>query len=79
MDCLASTLQATALMFAGSNSHTNICELLILNGACVDSLNCYGNSTLHEAVRLGVVDLVKLLIKHKANVNVTNKKGRQVL
>jgi outer membrane protein assembly factor BamB len=44
-------------------------ELLLTRGALVDARSAYGRTALDVAAGKGHLDVVKLLIKHKANVN----------
>jgi ankyrin repeat protein len=75
VDALAAPHQSTALIYACQNDHIEVVKVLLAAGANVNAVNCYGNSGLHEAARLGYVALLKLLIEAGAHVNLANHKG----
>jgi ankyrin repeat protein len=39
------------------------------NSAILDDVNIHGDAPIHSAINLNAVDLVKMLVKHKANLN----------
>lgn len=50
-------------------------KLLIDKGVDVMSIDTVGNTLLHYAAEKGKLDVVKMLINHKADVNATNRLG----
>lgn len=75
IDSVASSSQGTAIIFASANDRLDIVKLLIKYGANVNASNCYGNTSLHEAARLGYVEVIRLLIECGADVKAQNHKG----
>jgi len=64
----------TLLHQASKNSTQACVKLLLDNGAEVDSLDDNGNTPLAWAARRGNLEIVKLLVENKANVNHQNMK-----
>ena len=60
----------TSLMNSCYNNDTRITKLLLEYNANPDLGNKYGDTALHMACRQGYEDIVKLLLEHKANLNI---------
>jgi ankyrin repeat protein len=92
VNSIAATEQATSLILAAQNSHTSVVKKLLSHGAHVDAgkkyhsflvllrpsrfvANGYGNTSIHEASRLGSISVIKCLVSAGASVNVVNHKG----
>ena len=58
---------------------SEIDRILACDNGCINALCDNGNTMLHEAVLKGIDGIVLHLLKHKANVNVRNKKGNSPL
>ncbi len=54
-------------------------ELLIENGAEVNTKDSDGNSLLHLALDYDRIEMVRLLIEHGADVNIQNSEGNRPL
>jgi ankyrin repeat protein len=67
------------LSWAALLGQTEIAELLIRNGADVNSRNRDGGTALHGAAFLGHADTAALLVRKGADVNATNDKGETSL
>ena len=74
VDAVSITTKSTALIFACQNDHVEVAKVLIGAGADINTSNCYGNTPLHEAVRLGFVELCGFLIRSGPNSNFKNPK-----
>ena len=60
----------TPLTLAARHKHDNVIHALLSDSQClVDAKGQDGYTALHYSCRYGHVDIVKILIKHKANVN----------
>ena len=60
----------TPLILATRRGHDNIVHTLLSDSQClVDAEDQYGYTALHYSCRYGHVDIVRALVKHKANVN----------
>ena len=58
------------LTLAVSHKHGNVVHVLLSDSQClVDAKGRYGYTALHYSCIYGHVDIVKTLVKHKANVN----------
>jgi len=71
----------TPLVAALANEHSKVAELLIRHGAGT-SVNVRGNENripLHSAAYYGKIDVVRLLLKHNADVNSQDDMGRTAL
>lgn len=79
VDSIASTPQATPLIYSVQNNHLPITELLINAGANINISNGYGNSALHTCCRKGFFDISCLLISHGADCTLKNHKGSTAL
>lgn len=80
-DFNAKTLQGwTALSLAAEEGHIKCCmNLLDMSGIEKDSKNRRGHTALHIAARKDRVDVVRLLIKEGAGLNVSDNDGRTAL
>ena len=58
---------------------TQVMRVLLENGAGVDRVNYQGTGALHNAVRSNNPKMVKVLLEHKANVNLRNGFGKTPL
>ena len=66
----------TPLMLAAINNHDNVVHALLPYSQCLmDAKGRYGYTALHYACKYGYVDIVRTLVKHKANVNATTDSG----
>ena len=60
----------TPLMLAAINKHDNVVHVLLSDSQClVDAKGQDGYTALHYSCIYGHVDIVRTLVKHKANVN----------
>ena len=67
---------ATPLTLAAINRHDNVVHALLSDYQClVDAKGQGGYTALHYSCRDGHVDIVKILVKHKANVNARTDSG----
>ena len=57
---------------ATSKKHTKMVDLLLTHGAPVNSTDSNGFTALHIAAYRGYTEIVKLLLKHKTQVDLTN-------
>ncbi|MDA0938967.1 MAG: ankyrin repeat domain-containing protein [Proteobacteria bacterium] len=69
----------TALMFAASEGHKDIVELLIKKGANLNEQDNYGKTALMKAASEGHEDIVDLLIKGDAALDEKDNYGRTAL
>lgn len=58
---------------------STVADFLIQNGLDVNATDVYGQTPLHYAAENGLLDVVKLLIAHKARVDVQDKAGKTAL
>jgi ankyrin repeat protein len=58
------------------NGYAPVAEVLLKNGADVNTIDRNGMTPLHHAVRRGHVDVVRILIKHRANMLIVSTNGR---
>lgn len=58
----------TALHFAVTSNDLKIFELLLLEGANIEAITEKGNTLLHMAAAHGNIEIVQLLLKHKAKI-----------
>ena len=66
----------TPLMLAAINKHDNVVHALLSDSQCpVDAKGHDGYTALHYSCRYGHVDIVRTLVKHKANVNARTDRG----
>ena len=63
----------TSLMNCSFNNDIKTTKLLLQYNADPDLTNKYGDTALHMACREGYVEIVKLLLEHKANSYIENK------
>jgi ankyrin repeat protein len=61
----------TPLLLACSSGMTGTARILLAKGAKVDARDQFGLTPLHHAARVQNVDLVRLLLEHKADVDAT--------
>ncbi|WP_020537731.1 ankyrin repeat domain-containing protein [Lewinella cohaerens] len=54
-------------------------DKLLQSGDFADSRDGFGNGLIHRAASLGQVDLLELLLKHGANLNLLNRVGQSAL
>ena len=66
----------TPLTLAARNKHENVLHALLNDSQClVDAKGRDGYTALQYSCRYGHVDIVKILLKHKANVNARTDSG----
>lgn len=70
---------STALNLAVEGQHRDVVSLLLQKGASQDSQNYGGWTPLMHACNLGDIPCVTLLLDHRANLNLSNKKGHTAL
>jgi len=75
VDSKVGTTQSTSIIIAAEVNNIKSIEKLLKCGASINAVNGYGNSALHVASKNGYNDVVTLLLKNNANVNLQNKKG----
>ncbi|KAK3104921.1 hypothetical protein FSP39_013227 [Pinctada imbricata] len=59
----------TPLLMAALNNHTNVCEVLVENGADVNISNHNGYTPIHVASRNGNAKLVNMFLQKGANID----------
>ena len=70
----------TPLTLAARHGHDNVVHALLSDSQClVDSIGQDGYSALHYSCIYGYVAILRMLIKHKANVNAKTNKGKSPL
>lgn len=79
VNSIASTPQATPLMYAVQNDDMRLTELLIHAGAKLNTSNGYGNTPLHTACRKGYKEIARFLIARGADCTLKNHKGSTAL
>ena len=67
--------ERTLLYVAARNGHYKACEILLENGAEVDTPDKNGSTPLHAASYHGHEDIIKLLISYGANISKRNDLG----
>jgi len=66
--------------YAARNGHANICELLLRNGAHVNTVTRTGHvSALHRAAYSGHGDVIQLLLKFGALTSLCDADGKTAL
>lgn len=65
-------LVGTLLHFAVCHGHIKICEILLRNGADINSQSLDGDTPLHIATRENFSDIIQLFIKNGAQLNIIN-------
>jgi cytohesin len=63
------------LHFATDSDHAHVAEVLLKTGHPVDAVNEYGQTPLYHAANYGKPKAARVLIKHKADVNIKMKDG----
>ncbi|EDX11326.1 GD12144 [Drosophila simulans] len=70
----------TALHYAARNGNEPICKLLLDEGkADVNAVTKAGATALHRAAMMGHLEIVKLLVEHKANLLLQDECGQTAL
>lgn len=69
----------TALHHTCFTGHAEIVKLLLEHGAFVDAVTSNGVTPLMRAIQSCKIDCVEQLIKAGANIEATNKRGKQFL
>merc|ERR1712071_558094 len=69
------TSRDTALTIASDKGHKNFCELLLENDAFVDAKNKRGNTPMWLACSSGSLEVIKLLSKYGADLNIPDNRG----
>ena len=69
----------TALMIASQEGHTEVCELLIENGALITPKNSKGHTALFLACIGNHKDIVKLLLAAGADKNALDNEGKKAI
>lgn len=73
-------LYNTPLHMAAARNNAEMATLLINSGARVNAINEDGNTPLHQTVRFPAgLDVLKLLLSRRINVNARNKRGMTAL
>lgn len=72
---LSRTCQTCETSGNAKNTSELIADLLLANGARVNTKDSYGNTALHQACRYGTARLVQVLLTHGAAINVQNSRG----
>jgi len=65
------TVDGTALIAATKSEHIDICELLLDKGACVNIYDISKKTPLMYAARSGNVEICKLFMGYKANIDIS--------
>ncbi|KAJ3449562.1 ankyrin repeat family protein [Anaeramoeba flamelloides] len=71
--------KSTALHMSASNGHIECCDLLIKNGADINSKDRHNNTPLILATKNNHQSAVKFLLENKALVNIVDKEGNTAL
>ncbi|MFC1836455.1 ankyrin repeat domain-containing protein [Thermodesulfobacteriota bacterium] len=69
----------TPLMGAAAYGHTVIAELLVKNGAAIESRDYHGRTALHLAAGRGHIDVAKLLLDRGAAIEARDNRGETPL
>lgn len=67
------------LIYAATNGHTQIIELLLNNGADIDATSDNGTTALMMAVRGNHLEAVSLLLEKGADISIVNEQGDNAL
>lgn len=68
-----------AAMSTEDDSHLDLAEYLLENGACVNTQDKDGSTPLHYAVKRGNVDFIQLFLNYKADYNAVDNNGYSLL
>jgi len=68
-----------ALTTAAQNNNANIVKLLLDKKAKINEIDRYGNTALIHASIKGHFEIVKLLISHKADIEIRNNNQKQAI
>ncbi|XP_071142171.1 uncharacterized protein [Mytilus edulis] len=71
-------LGGTALMYAASEGHLEICRLLIDRGCKIDITNFRGTALMYAAIG-GHLEICRLLIDRGCKIDITNRYGQTAL
>lgn len=74
-----SKYHSSLLMWAAHEGHTDIMDLLIQNGATIDTKKPTGETALWFAAQKGQLEALKILVHHGADINVIGWKGATAL
>ncbi|MHC4478278.1 MAG: ankyrin repeat domain-containing protein [Planctomycetota bacterium] len=77
--CLKDASGSPVLLLAARWGHKQILELLLSQGAKMDSKDKRGRTAMHEAAANGHVDIVAYLIDQKAAIDTKDHSGRRAL
>jgi ankyrin repeat protein len=66
----------TYLNMAAQSGWAEICKMLILDGAVINTQNDLGNTPLHHAYSYRVDEVLRVLIYYGADQNIKNNLGR---
>ena len=61
---------SSAILYTFCSNQPEICEFLLSKGARINTVNKGGCSTLHVAVNKQQVKCVKILLRHRCDVNI---------
>lgn len=67
---------STPLHLAARTNHSHILEVLIENGADVNSLDKFSRSPIHYSCQIGSFEITKILVDHKSKLNINDTSGK---
>lgn len=73
----SSGINETALGISTFGGYKEVTEMLLKNGAKVNFQDAYGIAPMHGAARTNKVDIIKMLIENKADVNLPTTTGKE--